>query len=120
MHKKAHLSDTVTFLSENNYEIGYATYWESNIVTEITDGDIQLIPLSLDEDSGNILYFNCLTSQSLREQPNDAPFLLLTQDSKIFFEKSDSVQYCDLIYEDEYHCVYSINDLNSFIYLLYS
>lgn len=31
---------SINFLEENNYRFGYASYWNANIITEFTDGDI--------------------------------------------------------------------------------
>lgn len=118
--KKEYLSGTVNYLSENNYTIGYATYWEGNVVTEITNGDIDMINLLMGGENGNLTYYSWLTSLYLREAENPKPFLLLPSDFKSFFEVSDSVQYCTLVYEDQYHCVYDILDRDAFISTLYS
>lgn len=109
----------ISFLRENDYTIGYATYWEANVMTEISDGNIQMINLLLDKETGNIEYYNWLTSLYVREIPNEKPFILVTQDEKTIFEQSDSFQFCTFAYEDEYHCVYDISAMDAFIPSLY-
>lgn len=118
--KKEHLSGTIEFLSENDYAIGYATYWEGNIVTEITNGDVRMINLLMNGENGNLHYYSWLTSLYLREVENPKPFLLIPHEFQVFFEQSDSFPYCKLVYSDDYHCVYDIWDREAFIHTLYS
>ena len=117
--KKETLSGAVAYLSENDYEIGYATYWEGNVVTEITNGDIQMINLLMGGEKGNLYYYSWLTSLYLREVENPKPFLLLPYGFQSSFELSDSYQYCKLVYSDDYHYVYDILDHEAFIQTLY-
>ena len=102
----------VDFLCDNGYSIGYATYWNCNVVTEISDGKLQMINLSLDTESGNLFYDDWLTSLYLREVPNDNPFILITQQEKDAFKKSEFFSSCTIIYEDPYHCIYRIDCLD--------
>lgn len=125
INKKEELTGAVTYLTENGYEIGYATYWEANIITEMTDGAISMVNLEIEDDPalgncGNIRYYNCLTSLYLREIPAEQKCLLLSRDVKDIFEGSDSFRYCRLVYEDDYHCIYDITDMEAFIPLLYA
>lgn len=118
--KKENLSGAIAYLSEKEYEIGYATYWEGNVVTEITNGDIRMINLLMGEADGNLCYYDWLTSLYLREVENPKPFLLLPFDFQSPFEQSDSYQYCKLVYSDDYHCVYDILDRDAFIQTIYT
>ncbi len=118
--KKENLSGATDFLCENDYSIGYATYWEGNIITEITNGDIRMINLLMSGEDGNLHYYSWLTSLYLREVENPKPFLLLPDDFGPFFERSDSYQYCKLVYSDDYHYVYDILDREAFIQTMYS
>ena len=120
MDKREHLTGAADYLCLNNYEIGYATYWEGNITTELTNGQVRLINVQMDASNGNLTYFNWLTSLYLREEENHKPFLLITSEVRSAFESSDSFQYCTLVYEDQYHCVYDILDHEAFIPTLYS
>lgn len=120
LDKKEQLSGAVDYLSENNYTIGYASYWEGNIVTEITNGDIRMINVQAVGENANLIYYNWLTSLYLREVENPNPFLLLPSHYHSTFAQSDSYQYCTLVYEDQYHCVYDVLDHEAFIPTLYS
>lgn len=118
--KKELLTELASYLCENDYEIGYATFREGNILTEMTDGNIQIINIECDvNQSGNLSYYNWLTSLWLREVPNQKPFLVLDAYYKPYFEESDSYPYCTLIYENCYCCAYAITDLEQFIPTLY-
>ena len=109
-----------SYLQENQYSIGHATFWNANVLTEMTDGDVHMIHVSFDADSGNIWYRNWLTSQYLREEDNSKPFVLMQQSQKEAFESSDSFRFCSIAYEDENYCVYDITNLSEFNPLLYS
>ena len=106
----------VDFLCDKGYSIGYATYWNCNVVTEISDGKLQMINLSLDSETGNLSYNDWLTSLYLREVPNENPFILITQQEKDSFEKSDIFSSCIMIYEDTYHCIYHIERLDKTLF----
>lgn len=118
--KQEKLTDVVAFLSDNGYDIGYATFWEGNIVTEMSDGQIQINNVNCHGGNGNLWYYDWLTSLYLREAESEKPFLLLNMYDKDAFERSDSFPYCVQVYEDENHCVYEIVDIEEFKALLYS
>ena len=119
MDAKEKMSDVCTFLVANNYDIGYAPFWQGNIVTEITDGKIRINNINLNRENGNISYYNWLTSLYLREVESEKPFLLLKSKYQTYFENSDSLPYCALVYDDSQYCVYDISDLETFISLLH-
>lgn len=116
-HKQA-LSDFVDYAQENGYDLGYGQHWECNIVTEMTDGELPMVNLYLEND--NLVYYDCLTSRWLREKPAQKPFLLLDSYFQQSFEASDSAEYCTLVCQDDRYCFYSIDDIDAFISLLYS
>ena len=43
------LKGAVGFLTSNSYEVGYASFWNSNVITVITSGQISMITLSIDK-----------------------------------------------------------------------
>ena len=106
----------VDFLCDNGYSIGYSTYWNCNVVTEMSDGKLRMINLSLDSETGNLFYDDWLTSLYLREVPNENPFILITQQEKGSFEKSDIFSSCTAIYEDTNHCIYRIDSLDKTLF----
>lgn len=115
--KKAELTEVVNFLTEQGYDKGYASYWECNIVTEMTSGNIPMVLLkNYKEDEGaNLAYRNWLTLLWNRESPCQKPFLLLTNDVwKDTFQESDSSVYCTPVYSDDHCTAYRIDDLEAF------
>ena len=108
----AHLSGTSEFLLEHGYQIGYATYWNANVVTEVTNGAVRMIGVtSSDDPEDGIRYYDFLTSLWLREVPNDKPFLMLESDQAV---PEEMEPYCVQVYADDCYCVYDITDLEAF------
>ena len=103
---------TVAFLCENNYTVGYSTYWNGNVMTEMSDGKIQMINLLMDPETGNISYYDWLTSLYLRELSTENQFILISQDEVDAFTASEIFIFCTPIYEDAYHHIYRINGLD--------
>lgn len=117
--KKGKLTAVADYLEENGYDLGYATHWECNILTEITDGRIPMVNLSVNDENG-LAYFNCLTSLWNRERPSQRQFLLLPNSEQTRFTSSDSMQCYCLVYQDADHCVYEILDRQHFSETLFS
>ena len=63
------------YLEENDYTFGEATFWNANVNTINSDGEIRIKPVSNDED---LSFLAWLTHQDYRDQT--AEFLLLTQE----------------------------------------
>lgn len=120
MNRKAEMTGVVNYLTENQYDVGYATFWECNIVTEISNGKVMMISIQFNEGTDHIVYFDWLTLMPLRVDPQDKPFLLLRKDDQSIFNTSEISKYCSLAYEDSKYCVYNINDLDTYIELVRS
>lgn len=118
--KAQQLQEPIAFLESEGYCLGYATFWEGNIVTELTDGAIRLINVTCDEKNPNLAYYNWLSSLYLREQTDEKPFLLLDAVYRVPFEASEEAALCKLVYDDGGHCIYEILDHQELIPLLYS
>lgn len=115
--KKAELTEAVKFLTEQGYDKGYAGYWECNIVTEMTNGNIPMVLIKdYHEDKGaNLAYRDWLTPLWNRESPCQKPFLLLRNELwNDVFPETDSSAYCTLIYSDDHCTAYRIDDLEAF------
>ena len=117
------LSGATAFLTDNGYEIGYATYWNANIVTELTDGAVQMIGLEESDDpEGGVRYYTFLTYLWLREVPNEKPFLLVPFDTleQEWAFPEEMEPYCELVYADDWYQIYDVTDFEQFQVLLYS
>lgn len=120
MHQVEDISGAADFLTNGGYDIGYASFWNANIITEMTDGGTRMINLEFNPGDGNIWYHNWLTSLYLREIPAEKPFLLLSAEETGSFADSDSRKYCTQVYKDDKYCVFRISDIEEFIKLLYA
>lgn len=121
--KKAELTAVVSYLSAQGYDKGYASHWEGNIVTEMTDGQIPMAVIiceTNDDSISNLTYAPYLYPLWNRESPCEKPFLLLTETDAEDFKNSDSSAYCTPIYSGYHHVAYSIHDPEAFTYTLYS
>ncbi len=91
----------IRFLEEAGYEHGYATFWNANITTEMSDGKIDMT--SLDPNAEKPVIYRWLTDKRLIEDDRDRAFLLLTNEEKGMYDGSNPV------YSDEYFSVYDID-----------
>jgi len=120
--KASQMTDLVNYLLENGYDAGYATFWESNIITELSDGKLPMVTVELNGNETDVFYlsyYDWLTSMWQREAPKEKPFLIINADIHMLFEKSLNAPYCTRIYFDDYHYVYCIDDLENFSNTLY-
>lgn len=91
----------IGFLEDAGYDHGYATFWNANITTEMSDGKINMT--SLDPNAEKPVIFRWLTDKRLIDEDQGKAFLLLTSDEKGMYEGSEPV------YSDEYFSVYDID-----------
>lgn len=119
--KRADMEKVVTFLMDQGYDKGYASYWNCNIVTEMSNGSIPMVLLRDLEDSRtvNLSYKTLLTALWFQEVPCEKPFLLLNERWAEPFLQTDSSAYCTLIYSDEKYAAYSIDSPEAFVETLY-
>lgn len=110
MHIKDDLANAASFLTENGYDIGFATYWNSNILTEATDGRIRMINVLILPQMNRIIYDNWLTIFSYRESVAEKPFMLIATSEFANFEKTELYNNCQLVYQDNYYYVFDILD----------
>ncbi len=110
VNQKEQISNAVEFLEENNYSLGYATFWNSNIMTEISNGKVKTINITLNGISGEISYYDWLTLKSNREIETDKYFLLLDKVESENFKKNQKFANSGIVYTDEYFVIYNLTD----------
>ncbi len=91
----------INFVKEQGYDYGYATYWNANITTEMSNGEIDMT--SLDPNANKLVVYRWLTDERLIDEKHDKAFLVLTRDERDMYDGSEP------IYEDEYFCVFDID-----------
>lgn len=112
-HKAERMAPLAEALMDQGCDIGYATFWDGNILTEMTDGELYTINITCSPKSDGSLqleYYDWLTLIRLRHAPKKAPFLILPIAAKEPFEASEYYPVCTLIYEDNLQCAYRIQD----------
>ena len=102
------LEPVVDFLVENSYERGYATFWNGNIITEMSDGAVRFVNVHYFSDSGRIQFnpWLCLTTNRQLEGTKD--FLLLEATDQYSFASKNDLSRCNLVYQDEAYVIYEI------------
>ena len=104
----------VAFLQEEGYEFGYATYWNGNITTELSNGDIEVANI------GDPEYMDFFEWSSKKEyyENNDYQgkvFLLLTVEQAVTHEDTTALQNGNLVYEDSWYKVYTYDSIEAFL-----
>lgn len=110
-NRKAQMHDVVAYLTNEGYTLGYATFWNGNILTEITDGQIKCITVELNEENGSFKYYDWLTLISDRQLTGQKAFLLLElgEQSGSFETYNDPATY-QQIYSDAHFVAYQVNN----------
>ena len=106
------LSGVLSYIEENNCEVGYATFWHANIITQLTNGQIPMIPVIRIYPYSIYLYQDWLTDKRMRalsfiEDRN--VFFLLSNDEIDTFSNSELAMYGILTYQDEHFSIYEFD-----------
>ncbi len=100
----------VNFIEENGYEVGYATFWQANSVTEATNGRVPMICIDGGNPFGDFQYNDWLTDKNLRSRSTvegKKTFLLLTVEENIAFIQNPLFAQASPVYKDTYHVIYT-------------
>lgn len=97
--KNADKRAVAAFLQKEDYDFGYATYWNANIITELTDGKVEVANL-LDPES--LEYFKWSSPMKYYEDgyAEGEVFLLLTEEELAEAADCAAVQKGTVVYED--------------------
>ena len=91
------------FLEENGYDFGYATYWNANIITELTNGKVEIGNIG---DGRSLEYFKWSSPMKYYNREDNGPvFLLLTSEELEECRESAAVKSGTLIYSDSAYTV---------------
>lgn len=99
---KPSLESVFNFLKKNNYTQGYATFWNGNVLTEWSNGDIE-VWTAYDFASTNFLqiYKWLQNKEHLTNIPEGKLFLLTSNDELKSGKSTSILKYSDAVYEDE-------------------
>jgi len=107
-NQKSQMMPVVEFLESKNYELGYATFWNSNILTEMTNGNIKMINLWINQSNGKTTLYDWLTLKSNRNLQGKKEFLLLESNLRKTFEANKNLDEYEIVYQDDLFIVYNI------------
>lgn len=102
--KNAEKRVVAEFLQKNGYEFGYATYWNANIITELTDGQVEVANVL---DAVDLGYFKWSSPMKYYEEgyAEGNVFLLLTAEEVAASAGSTVIKSGEVVYEDGVYTV---------------
>jgi len=94
------------FLVQSGYDFGYATYWNANIMTELTDARVEVANI-LDPES--LTFFTWSTPMKYYEENyhGGEVFLLLTNDEAAAYADCKALLIGEKVFEDDGYIVYA-------------
>lgn len=103
------------FLVENDYDFGFATYWNANIMTELTNGKVEMANIT---DPGQLQFFKWSSPVKYYEKDyhQGATFLLLTSGEAAGYWNTETLQLGEQVYADGHYVVFvyeSVEELMS-------
>ncbi len=99
------MKGALRFLRANDYEYGYATYWEASTITEKTNGmPVSLVTFGTDK----LTLRPWLTFRSYRDIPADKVFLMLDVTNAQYFPDFDVPFKWSEVYRDTRYVIYDI------------
>lgn len=117
-------------LVEKEYFSGYATFWQANVVTELSNGKIDIWSWCDSGDNGEGLKditdinttFEWLQKTSHKNNyPSGKVFLLFTIDEFNNFNWKDQLEkYNEIIYQSDYYIIYGFNNYDDMIDIIKS
>ena len=92
-----HLAEVCTWLQDQGYTQGYATFWNGNVLTEWSDGEIEMW---VTQDFATLQPHQWLQKTSHAQPPEGPVFLLTTMDELGGMGLSELYWWSDVVYED--------------------
>lgn len=92
------------FFMENEYDFGYATYWNANIMTELTNGKVEVANII---DPESLAFFKWSSPMKYYEENyhQGAVFLLLTSEEAEEYEDAGALRTGEQVYADGHYVV---------------
>lgn len=105
-------------LVDNGYDIGYCTHWFGNVLTEMSNGKLEIVSLNVNEEG--IQYRPWLTEKRLVHVVPEKPFLIVHRTEVPFLETTDIYSHCRLLVEEVDYFAYELDDPMVMYNLLHS
>lgn len=101
------------WLSENGYKKGIADFWHSNVITELTDGKVEMWTISIDEDELTLNTACWLQPKSHEYFEDDTYFILLPNEQLNVIKYLTNTGKASYVYEDPKYSVIEVEIENS-------
>lgn len=110
--KNAERYEVAEALAEEGYTFGYASYWNSNIMTEVSDGALEMANIwSMD----TLEYFRWSSKMSSYEAKDGKVFLIAAKEELQALEKNGVLQHQPVIFENERYTVFHFDSQEAFL-----
>ena len=108
--KNAEEKKVAAYLVEEGYVFGYASYWNANIMTEMSNGVIEVANI---QDFEDMSYFRWSSPMKYYEEGyhTGKTFLLLTVEEAEKYAETKAVSAGTLVYEDDAYKVYHFDSV---------
>lgn len=103
----AQLQGALHFLRREGYTRAYATPWNANILTELSDGAIRAVPLGM-LPNGALTISNWLTLKETRDLQGQKDFLLISVSEEGYFHARYSLSE-PIVYRDDFYIIYDLS-----------
>ncbi len=104
------LQAPVAYLQENGYDYGYAEFWTSSPITEISDGSIDTVNLLINYYNRPLVRYEHLMQPSLYDKQSDKAFLLLTSYYDRAYATMPYEYKGEKVYDDGEFVIYGFED----------
>ena len=109
-HGRPGLYDVAMWLEEHHYDQGIAAFWDSQCITEMTDGKIEMWTIEYDTDTE---FYPWLQDKSHMNPPEGKVFILLSASAQNSKDNIIVVQgNGTLVYDDGSYSVYELEDVS--------
>lgn len=104
------------FLRQNDYAFGYATYWNANIITELTDGAVEIANVG---DGRDLEYFKWSSPMKYYQNGyhKGEVFLLLTLQEAAECADAETIKQGEIRYQDDAYIVYGYESAEALLQL---
>lgn len=94
------------FLDKQGYTLGYGTFWNANVFTQLTDGKIEMCNIRYEDDP----WLTTSRYYAPDYKAGQKTFIILSQEEIDSDPKLNSIQFGTKVYSDKYYTVYEYQD----------
>lgn len=113
IHLVKQIRPAATFLAENGYTFGYSLYWDSSVVTELTDGQVEIAAV-IEPPVDTFSYAHAKPAMWDDDYHTGKTFVLLPRDELETYETWERLQGGLEVYSDEYYIIWEYPSSISF------